>query len=66
MVSSLPVVVASIARRTVGSIGSAQRTGVVIGRQSQKSAFSTQLSTASSHSNSPINSFVQAWYNTYV
>ena len=66
MISRVPLQLTSRAQRAISTfvIKNNQNN---IARQSQKCTFSTQLSTTNvAGSSSPLNSFVQTWYNLYV
>ena len=67
MIFRVPSQLTSRAQRAISTFVIKNNQNSNIARQSQKCTFSTQLSTTNAaSSSSPLNSFVQTWYNLYV
>ena len=67
MIFRVPSQLTGRAQRAISTFVIKNNQNSNIARQSQKCTFSTQLSTTNAaSSSSPLNSFVQTWYNLYV
>ena len=67
MIFRVPSQLTSRAQRAISTFVIKNNQNSNIARQSQKCTFSTQLRTTNAaSSSSPLNSFVQTWYNLYV
>ena len=67
MIFRVPSQLTGRAQRAISTFVIKNNQNSNIARQSQKCTFSTQLRTTNAaSSSSPLNSFVQTWYNLYV